>query len=462
MRVEAWRLACCINGFLAASSSAEPALKVVPNGPPMPQMPSIPKARAQDLPEKAGFEQIKHSPSHVEPAGDEDRMPSSPCQDVYQFHSEVRRSPVLMYASHLSTWLAESHYQASIATGALVTGILCFWWDGPRIWQVLVITGSSLGAAWLVHFEAELKNFPPSFFAEALLILATAASVAMAVHIGFEGSQVLVGTFIGFVSAAYCSDWARAADGSLPGIALLWYCAGGVFGMWVLLAWRRPLLSAISPLFGSFMAVSGLGSLLSRLSCPGLPQEGVWSSDAAVLLGPAGAQALAWHALCTLMAASAHRSGRPVLALVLLVAYAAFAALGALLAGIQCHSEGRRADGTPCPAFLAVPGQWRWQLSGCTAWVVLTLISGWRQLIARDSELSGGKLDSRARGIYMPVKEVSAEDGLAVDQPTDPLKTLLPPGSQAGNPCNLVLPSEAKPLTLSGYVHSIQTRRGST
>ncbi|CAE7376833.1 unnamed protein product [Symbiodinium natans] len=383
-----------------------------------------------------------------------------PCQDVYQFHSQVRKSPVLTYASHVSTWLAKSPHQAGIAVGAIIVGLLCAW-DGPRVWQVLVITASSLGAAWLVHFEAVHKNMAPNLFAELLLMLATTSTVAMAMHIGFEGSQVLVGSFVGFVAAAYCSDWARTVDANIPGIALLWYCSGAILGTWVLLACRRALLSTVAPLFGSYLVVSGLGSLLSHVvSLPGLPQQGVWSLDAVVLLGPAGTQALVWHGVCALLAVSSHRAGRPILALALLVSYAAFVALGALLAGIQCHAKGKRADGTPCPAFLAVPGQWRWQLAGCTAWVILTVVSGWKQLVARGE--GQGNFDSRARGIYMPVREVSTEDGLAKKAvEVDPLRTRLPSECQAGS----LLPEEKSltpltPLTLSGFVHSIHSRRG--
>ena len=446
MRAEAWCLAACFNAFFVASSPAEPALKVVPDGPPMPHMPKSSEAMRQEL----GGSGTENGTEALVSAA----FPGSPCQDVYQLHSQVRQSPILTYVSHLSKWLRESPHQAGIATCAVFLGLLCTW-DGPRIWEVLVIAGSSLLSAWLIHFEAHLKNGVPSLFAEGLLILSTASTVAMAVHIGFEGSQVIVGAVLGFVSAACCSDWARAADGTLPGIALLWYCTGGVLGVWVLVAWRRPLLSTVAPLFGSYLVVSGFGSLVSEIAAwPGLPRQGVWSLDALVLLGPAGPQqALVWNATCALLAATSHRSGRPILALVLLVGYVSFVAVGALLAGLQCHAKGRRADGTRCPAFLAVPDQWQWQLSGCTTWLIGTLLAGWKQMLAKDPE-SKGKVDSRARGVYMPVKEISAEDGLMVNQAVDPLKTRLPSESEAS------IAPPAKPLTLSGYVHSIHTRRG--
>lgn len=54
-----------------------------------------------------------------------------------------------------------------------------------------------------------------------------------------------------------------------------------------------------------------------------------------------------------------------------LVTYVVLVALGALVAGLECHRHGRRSDGTACPHALAVPGQWRWQLSGCCCWAAL-------------------------------------------------------------------------------------------
>ncbi|CAE7462644.1 unnamed protein product [Symbiodinium microadriaticum] len=455
-------LQCCL-----WVSLGKPALKVVPNGPPMPHMPKGTTATRQEVKsegrEKSAAIDDLTAPKHADHAEATSQKPSTgsslslPCEDVYLFHSQVKRSPVLMYTSHISTWLAKSPHQAGVATVAVVIGLLCAW-NGPRVWQALVIAASSLIVAWLVHFEAVLKNLVPSLFAELVLTLAAASAVALAVHTGFEGSQVLVGAFAGFTAASYCSDWAHTVDDHIAGAALLWYCFGGAFGTWILLAWRRELLSTVAPLFGSFLVVSGSGSLLSRaVSLPCLPQRGVWSVDALVLLGPAGTHALAWHMLCILLAVSCQRSGRPVLALSSLIAFTSLVALGALLAGIQCHTKDRRADGTRCPAFLAVPDNWQWQLSGCTAWVMLTLVSGWKQIVSSPptsgAEQGRGTLDSRARGIYVPVEEVSTEDGLASDK-VDPLKTLLPSQQSAHGS-----PALEKPLTLSGFVHSVHARR---
>lgn len=85
--------------------------------------------------------------------------------------------------------------------------------------------------------------------------------------------------------------------------------------------------------------VTGIGSLLSHsLDLPVLPQHGApWSLGALVLLGPLGLSALPWYGACALLAASLHGCKRPTIAVMVLVAYIVLVALGALVAGMECH-----------------------------------------------------------------------------------------------------------------------------
>ena len=191
-------------------------------------------------------------------------------QDFYRIHREVlKTSPALHYAKHFGQWLRESSYQVgssgsmllcccmvdvswsrafsqrslfaevTIAFSALLCGGLCSW-DGPKLWENIVIAGIALAAAWLVHFEAaedvcfevsvwfsshhavvhtvecicshsfvyvyvrmcgvhashsqrnrqaEQRNFAPNVVAELFLMLAAGGTAALSVHSGFEGSQ---------------------------------------------------------------------------------------------------------------------------------------------------------------------------------------------------------------------------------------------------------------------------------
>lgn len=335
------------------------------------------------------------------------------CQEV------LKTSPTLQYGNHFGEWLRDSSYQVTIAFGALLCGGLCSW-DGPKLWENIVIAGISLGTAWLVHFEAEHWNLAPNLIGQLLLMLAAGGTAALAAHSGFEGSQVLIGAVLGFLGAVYCgiASWAQSADGALPGFALSWYCAGSAFGVWVFTSWRKPLLATLAPLFGSYLVVTGIGSLLSHsLDLPVLPQHGApWSLGALVLLGPLGLSALPWYGACALLAASLHGCKRPTIAVMVLVAYIVLVALGALVAGMECHRDGKRSDGSDCPKMLAVPGQWKWQLLGCSAWAVLAAWCGYRQLSALKQKTSR----------YMPVEE-------AVEAPeeADPFVTRVPPQAYA-------------------------------
>ncbi|CAL1134985.1 unnamed protein product [Cladocopium goreaui] len=349
-------------------------------------------------------------------------------QDVYRFHQQLlETSPFLRYVKHFDRWLSESPYQASIAVGALLCGGLCSW-NGPKLWELIVITCFSLSAVWLVRFEAERRQLAPNWLAEILLMAVTGCTVALSVHSGFEGSQVLIGSVLGFLAAVYCgvANLTQAA-GFLHGMTLTWYLTGSAFGVWVFTAWRQPLLATLAPLSGSYLVVVGLGFLMAKgFHSSLLPRhDEPWSSAALVLLGPLGLHSLPWHGACALLAASLHRCRRQIFAVLVLVAYVILVALGALVAGLDCKSDGKRSDGTDCPQALAVPGKWQWQLLGCSLWAVLAAWSGYRQLSAL-------KNAPRRSGRYMPVDEDILESQVPpaatrLPQP-DPYVTRLPQG----------------------------------
>ena len=367
------------------------------------------------------------------------------CQDFVRLRSQVTKSPLRTYVQHFGSWLRTSPYQTAIALAALACGCVCAW-DGPRLWENLVITGFSLAAAWLAHFESLRNDFAPNVPSELALLLAAGGIAGLAAHSGFEGTQVVIGAAGGFAAAAYCAvgAGAQAVDNSLPGISLAWCCAGSVFGAWILVTWRRPLLACLAPLFGSFLVVSGLGTLLAGFAdVDFLPtQDAPWSVEASILLGPLGLQALTWHCLCALVAASAQSCGRRVLAIMALTAYVVLVALGALIVGIQCH-EGTRSDGAECPAHLAVVGRWQWQLSGCTVWALLAAYTGWRQLGALDEYLSRklSRRMTRSRSSYAALDETPRHEG--------GLQTFVTPGDMFSG----------GPQRLSGFVHSLPHRR---
>ena len=369
------------------------------------------------------------------------------CQDFLKLRSQVTKSPVRTYVQNFGTWLRESPYQTAIALAAFAIGCVCAW-DGPRLWENLLISGCSMAVAWLAHFESSKNDFAPNLPSELVLTLAAGGITGLAVYSGFEGTQVIIGAVIGFAAAANCGvgSQAQAIDKSLPGISLTWCCAGSIFGAWVLVTWRRPLLACLAPLFGSYLVVAGLGTLLGDcLDTEFLPLQGApWSVEASILLGPLGLHALTWHCLCAFLAASLQNCGRRALAVVALIAYVVLLALGALLVGVQCH-DGTRTDGSACPEHLAFPGRWQWQCAGCTAWAILAAYTGWRQLGALQVYLSRklSRRTSRSRSSYAPLDEPpNVESGL---------QAFVPPG--------YTVTTVTGPQRLSGFVSSLPHRR---
>ena len=411
-----------------------------------------PEAGNFDLP---GFQTVStQAPFQPEPTAPPtpselpDAIDPSMCQDFARLRSQVARSPLRTYMQNFGTWLRESPYQTAIALGALACGCVCAW-DGPRLWENLVIAGFSLGAAWLAHFETDRNHLAPNLQSGLALMLAAGVIAGLAVHSGFEGTQVVIGAAAGFAAAAYCGVGvgAEAIDKSLPGISLTWCCAGSSFGAWVLVTWRRPLLACLAPLLGSFLVVSGVGSLISFFDIDALPQQGApWSVEASILLGPLGTQALTWHCLCVLLAASAQNCGRRALAVTVMIAYVVLVALGALIVGIECKDTPSEADGRDCPEHLAIVGRWQWQLCGCTAWAALAAFTGWRQLGALQVYLSRklSRRTSRSRSSYAALDETphaaNVESGL---------QTFVTPGYML----------TGGPQRLSSFVHSFPHRR---
>ena len=410
-----------------------------------------PEAGNFDLP---GLQTVTQAPFQPEPAAPPtpseppDAIDPSMCQDFARLRSQVARSPLRTYMQNFGTWLRESPYQTAIALGALACGCVCVW-DGPRLWENLVIVGFSLAVVWLAHFETYRNDLAPNLQSGLALMLAAGVIAGLAVHSGFEGTQVVIGAAAGFAAAAYCGvgAGAEAIDKSLPGISLTWCCAGSSFGAWVLVTWRRPLLACLAPLLGSFLVVSGLGSLISFFDIDALPQQGApWSVEASILLGPLGTQALTWHCLCALLAASAQNCGRRALAVTVMIAYVVLVALGALIVGIECKDTQSEAEGRDCPEHLAIVGRWQWQLCGCTAWAALAAFTGWRQLGALQVYLSRklSRRTSRSRSSYAALDETphaaNVESGL---------QTFVTPGYML----------TGGPQRLSNFVHSIPHRR---
>jgi len=228
----------------------------------------------------------------------------------------------------------------------------------------------------------------PSVAAELVLMAQAASAVMLAVHIGFEGSQVLFGVLLGLVGAFGFGDWARVLDVAAPGFALLWYVTGAAAGFFLYTLLRPSVLAVLSPLLGGGFFVASSGALLSRLyrliagqldflpsQAPLLPEPHEPLSEVVgALLGSAGVGAVPWHCGCAAIAALLHGCTQ-IRAL----------AIGALLGSIMlvfASSISCRLGATVmgCPTSSEPAEEWQWMAFGSFLWTSLTAAAAWRQL----------------------------------------------------------------------------------
>lgn len=318
-----------------------------------------------------------------------------------------------IYLSSLEQWLHECPYQLTIAFVSFIVGAACLW-DGPALWRALFTTSAAAVAAGVMHVEVGAWGWTSNSISEAVIIIQIAVVIALAVHSGFEGFQLLFGLCFGVAIAHATSGWVRRAEDSVQGVALVWYEIIAIAGVLVYTVFRKVLLAMVAPLAGGLLAASGMGVLCSSLFMaladvgteeqPHLrwlpPLESTWISAAAALLGPEGAVMLAVQCVLAIAGALVH----------LLVGRRRWPALMLLVSGIAVTSA-IRSTGVgcqvvlvvedSCPEWLEPETEWRWPVLGCFSWALLAALSAWRQL---------GLLPSwDARGLWMLRKDSTVD-----------------------------------------------------
>lgn len=286
-------------------------------------------------------------------------------------------SPLVEYSKTVQSWLnnESSPYQISVALAALVVG-LCLTWDGPQMWQALFTLALSLSAALAGCFEANEQQLP--IFSVGSLMFQAAVTVGLAVYWGFEGSQVLLGACCGFAGAYGMSGWIRIMDAVTPGVAMLWYVAGAVFGILIFTTWRRSMLACLAPVLGSLLVASSVGVLISRLGLrtPFLPQDNEsWLEATEALLGLNTSSSLALFGLPVFLAATVNGfdDARRPIAVGILVAPIVLS----VFAHVTCKDI---QDTAICPDWQVPAAGWRWPAVGCGIWATLAAFTAWVQL----------------------------------------------------------------------------------
>eukprot|EP00747_Dinoflagellata_sp_TGD_P066655 gnl/TRDRNA2_/TRDRNA2_154911_c0_seq1.p1 gnl/TRDRNA2_/TRDRNA2_154911_c0~~gnl/TRDRNA2_/TRDRNA2_154911_c0_seq1.p1 ORF type:complete len:512 (+),score=50.97 gnl/TRDRNA2_/TRDRNA2_154911_c0_seq1:71-1606(+) len=344
------------------------------------------------------------------------------CKALVNFTNSAAVSPVAIYSSEFTTWLRETQYQAAVAVFAICVGCVCLW-DGPAIWHVLFTVTVAVAAAGVV--KAETAN---TMFAKYGVVLGMQAFVAvgLAVHLGFEGFQVLLGIALGVLGAHEIGGWLTFVDSQVPAVALAWYSLFGMMGFLVYTVWRKPVLAVLAPLLGGLLVASGTGLLVSiawsavnveraeqvqnltayNNSAAGtplpkilpaageawFPKAGSSWFDAAYDLAGGGFGA-SIRVLCAVGGAVSHAllRRREISALCLGCGIWATALLSA--SGLGC-----RLIGISCP-LIEAPREWRWMLCGCGLWALFSTWSTWCQLADVDWDPRGGTVLPWNRGV---------------------------------------------------------------
>mmetsp|Transcript_63466 Transcript_63466/g.125540 ORF Transcript_63466/g.125540 Transcript_63466/m.125540 type:complete len:759 (-) Transcript_63466:122-2398(-) len=304
---------------------------------------------------------------------------------------------LLGYVAETIDRIHTSQHQELICCATTILGLACAW-DGPLFYQAIFTVVLAMLVASMVDFEVNASDFTSDTVSRGVVLGQAGAAAAVAVHTGFDGSQVVFGSLIGLLSAWGSSSWTEDLEDHMHGIRLLVYSQGAILGCLVFTAWRPLFLKTLAPLVGGFLVASGLGALFGRgltaltgsslLILP--PPSMDWATGADCLLGTRGKGCLLWGFACGLVALIFMGFGgarRRILAISTLLAYIiANAVFGAAL----------RADALGAPRA--------WPFFGCLLWAFSTAASAWRQLSITDEAEIRESLDN-AMGTMLSMRD---------------------------------------------------------
>lgn len=323
---------------------------------------------------------------------------------------EALISPSHIYIDDARTWLRECSFQSAIAFCVLITGLVSAW-GGPGFWRKFFTISFTVVAAGIARYEALEWEF--DIVSEVVLMVLVAFSIALATYVGFEGFQRLVGAVVGGLVAYNNSSWLRDKEQTANGPTLLWCAVGTLFAVLAMSAWQKPILATATPLFGSFLAVSAAGCLLSRVPLVGEllsdapwavlpPPDRAWIDAAEALL--AGHGTLSGHGSCALLAAVLHGGNKDrqlpaVLCLIGTILVTAFAAI----TGIGFEDAADKDS--------------QWPILGCFLWALLATVAAWVQLgkitptegvdLPRDLSNSFNSLRALKGDRYRPISQLA-------------------------------------------------------
>jgi len=311
--------------------------------------------------------------------------------------AQAVRNTILGYLMETMERIHKSKHQEIIYIGALVLGF-AFAWDGPSMYRAMFTILVALLVASMADYEVKAHEFMADGISRGVVLGQVTCATGIAVHTGFDGSQVVFGILTGIMGAHGSTPWSESLDHFMHGIRLFFYSSGAILGCLVFTIWRHLFLKTLAPLLAGFLVASGLGALFSRIIMaagggyvPIFPPPSMdWATGADCLLGIRGHGCLLGAFACGLLGLVFMGYGgkrRSLLATATLLAY--------IFVNVVAGSIFRAS---------ALGASWAWPLIGGLLWAAGTAASAWRQLKVTDESEIQESFDN-AMGTLRSMKE---------------------------------------------------------
>jgi len=248
-----------------------------------------------------------------------------------------------------------------MALGIVMVGCGSMIW--PYFFSFVVGVG---GACFVLYEDQTIPKLAPGLPGDVVLALQAGVTLFLAVYLGFEGSQVILGSMIGLASAYVADVTVLHLQDVSPYASFGLSCFGAAFGVIVFHGYcRQSILATMSPLFGGLLFVTGAGTVLAQFGIlPFLSPQLVWIDATKALFGSAGATHLVVQGICAILSSiiaslgGANRVNVAVIPMGLGLSLGTFASATGLGCGLL-HN---------CPPWLSPAANPAWPLLGGLAW----------------------------------------------------------------------------------------------
>jgi hypothetical protein len=300
--------------------------------------------------------------------------------------------PLIVFITDTYTWLGEpTSPQAIIGLAAILLGLF-FSFCGEKVWQYLfAVLAGAVGACFVLYMDETIPEIVPGEIGNYCLATQVGLTLAIAAHMGFEGTQVIFGTLVGLAYAIATEPLVHSVKSKYTFFA--WCCAGAALGVLCFTAFRSSILALLTPFFGGLFVVSGGFTVLAHLGVVGfLSPELIWIEALASHFGNGGTAILAGQILLVVLGAAAFKAKPdPKVGAAPLLIGIVFGAL-ATSTGFGCSLLHN------CPAWLEPVKAWQYPVLGNLAWLVLAGAGACVQLNMVEKEVKEKKGSSSKDG----------------------------------------------------------------